>query len=367
MSERMSQDISAFQICIPSAHQHMAKICLLYLLSFNEPLSDDLITFDTDSTLLSFTSRPVLFKKFPLLDYLATPEQFWLEHHQAGVSGEVQLTSSFELTKRLFSSDVNYVNWLRMYDPDVSTAFYLLYHPDDLLPFKLYYASLLGLLPVVSHLIGEGADVNTKGGVYGNALQATSFKGHEQVVRFLVDKGADVNANGGFFANALQAAIENGHEGVVRFLVDKGADVNARALFFEEHRPTNPLQAGIYRDNESMVRLLVELGADVNANGGMYGNVLQAASCFGLEPIVRFLVENGAKVNASGGKYGNALKAALDNHQKSVVRFLVENGADVNDAEVSARVKDVLSDNYLSFPYIPSPHVIPYGLTAREI
>ncbi|KIM98247.1 hypothetical protein OIDMADRAFT_56622 [Oidiodendron maius Zn] len=49
-------------------------------------------------------------------------------------------------------------------------------------PAPLYYASLLGLIEIVSRLIGFGADVNTQGGYYGKPIQTAS-------VELLLDTG----------------------------------------------------------------------------------------------------------------------------------------------------------------------------------
>ncbi|KAL5356421.1 hypothetical protein BJX96DRAFT_171598 [Aspergillus floccosus] len=43
-----------------------------------------------------------------------------------------------------------------------------------------------------------------------------------QIVRLLIEKGADVNARGGFYGNALQAASDAGHQEIVQLLVEKG-------------------------------------------------------------------------------------------------------------------------------------------------
>lgn len=40
----------------------------------------------------------------------------------------------------------------------------------------------------------QGANANAQGGIYGNALQAASYQGHEKVVQQLLEKGADVSA-----------------------------------------------------------------------------------------------------------------------------------------------------------------------------
>ncbi|KAF1933121.1 uncharacterized protein M421DRAFT_1668, partial [Didymella exigua CBS 183.55] len=67
------------------------------------------------------------------------------------------------------------------------------------------------------------ADVNAQGGLHGNALQAASFRGHEQVVEALLDKGANVNAQGGQYGSALYAGSEGGHEQMVKMLLNAGA------------------------------------------------------------------------------------------------------------------------------------------------
>lgn len=113
------------------------------------------------------------------------------------------------------------------------------------------------------------AEINAQGGLYGNALQAASLRGHDKIVQLLQEKGAEINAQGGRFGNALQAASLRGHE--------------------------------------KIVQLLLEQGAEINAQGGEYGNALQAASEGGNDKIVQLLLDKGAEINAQGGGYGNAL------------------------------------------------------------
>ena len=91
----------------------------------------------------------------------------------------------------------------------------------------LILASLYGHEMVVHILLEARADVNAKGGRYGNALQAASERGQEKVVQILLEAGANVNAQGGFYGHALQAASERGHEKVVQMLLDKGANISA--------------------------------------------------------------------------------------------------------------------------------------------
>jgi hypothetical protein len=55
-------------------------------------------------------------------------------------------------------------------------------------------------------LLDRGADVNSKEGLYGNALQAASMGGHEEVGRFLRNEGT-VNVQADFYARALREAL----------------------------------------------------------------------------------------------------------------------------------------------------------------
>ncbi|KAJ5521105.1 hypothetical protein N7463_001558 [Penicillium fimorum] len=155
----------------------------------------------------------------------------------------------------------------------------------------LINAAGIGDEGVVRLLLENAAELNARGGKYGNALRAASSEGHERVVQMLLDNGAEVNAQGGEYGNALQAASSEGHERVVQ--------------------------------------MLLENGAEVNAQGGEYGSALQAASSEGHERVVQMLLENGAEVNARGGKYGNALQAALHGDHKWVAQMLLDRGAGI--------------------------------------
>lgn len=70
----------------------------------------------------------------------------------------------------------------------------------------LYLVAEHGHCEMTKLLFNKGADVNAKGGLYGNALQVASCEGHEVIAKLLLGKGADVNAHGGEYGNTLQAA-----------------------------------------------------------------------------------------------------------------------------------------------------------------
>jgi ankyrin repeat protein len=174
-------------------------------------------------------------------------------------------------------------------------------------------------------LLAHGADVNAQGGYYGNALQGAAYRGDFGAVELLLQHGADVNARGGFYGSALQAASVKGNVDTMRFLLEHGADINAQGGEFG-----NALQAAAYWSNLETVELLLEHGADINAKGGSYGSALQAASAKGHVEVVHFLLEHGADVNGQGGCYGSALQAASACCQSNIVRLLLQHGADVN-------------------------------------
>jgi ankyrin repeat protein len=93
------------------------------------------------------------------------------------------------------------------------------------LPPTLDETSERGQDKIVELLLRKGADVNTQGGYYGNALQAASAGGYDKTVELLLNLGADINMEGGKYGNALQAASEGGRHKTVKLLTSKGADV----------------------------------------------------------------------------------------------------------------------------------------------
>ncbi|KAI1754837.1 hypothetical protein F4782DRAFT_491746 [Xylaria castorea] len=186
-----------------------------------------------------------------------------------------------------------------------------------------YYRNLLKLA------INHGADLNARGGNYGNVLQSACYIGKNyKIIELLLENGADINAQGGLYGNALQAAClcPNNCE-IIKLLLENGANANAQGGLYG-----NALQAACNKYDSKIITLLLENGADVNAQGGLYGNALQAA-CANKDncEIIELLLEKGANVNACGGLHSNALQAARtkkDNYKD--VKLLLENGADIN-------------------------------------
>ncbi|KAH8593155.1 hypothetical protein B0O99DRAFT_673995 [Bisporella sp. PMI_857] len=177
----------------------------------------------------------------------------------------------------------------------------------------------------VKLLLDHGADVNTQGGHYGNALQAAAAVSESQeTVKLLLDQGADVNAQGGHYGNALQAAVENGKQKTVKLLLDYSANVNAHGGYYG-----NALQAAIVSGSQEIIKLLLDHSADVNAQSGYYGSALQAAVAHGKQNTVKLLLDHGADVNAQDGHYNNALQAAAaGSGNQETVKLLLDRGTD---------------------------------------
>ncbi|KAF3053587.1 hypothetical protein E8E11_011942 [Didymella keratinophila] len=225
-----------------------------------------------------------------------------------------------------------YLTWIQLYDPDSPWMQPALSKGLENVAVPLYYAALLGLDTITKLLLDQGAEVNTQGGRYGNALHAASLKGHEQVVRTLLEAGADVDAQSQDYGNPLQAASYEGHE--------------------------------------LIVEMLLENKADVNAQGGKYGNALQSASAAGHQAIVQLLIHNGADVNKQGGLYSNALNAAAAESHDAIVELLLKNSADASrhDSQGKSVLHHATNSAYCSFNLVESllSQGVPAGTTDIE-
>jgi ankyrin repeat protein len=169
----------------------------------------------------------------------------------------------------------------------------------------LHAASYCGHESVVRLLIEMGADTNIYGGHFGTALIAASHEGHQPVVQLLLENGANINALGEVYGSALHAAVIKNHRSLALLLIKKGADVNAHGGYYE-----TVLQAAIHESNYSMLEFLIKMGADINGQSEFYGTALQLASRIGSKSLAQLLIENSADVNAPGGIQGTALQLA---------------------------------------------------------
>ncbi|KIK64486.1 hypothetical protein GYMLUDRAFT_415104 [Collybiopsis luxurians FD-317 M1] len=164
----------------------------------------------------------------------------------------------------------------------------------------LYYAAEYGLTKRVEDILRE------------------KRRGHYENNGFQSDELLYINSKGGRWGNALQAAVQQNH----KLINGLHHEISSEHLIAQGSQYTNAHQVHLDDSNKAVVQLLLENGADVNAQGGFYGNALQAAEN---EAVVKLLLEYGADVNAQGGFYGNVLQAAAERGNEAVVKLLLEN------------------------------------------
>lgn len=173
VSERLrNSHASKFWVSGITSHINISNFCLSYLLLLGQydSLSEDILA------------------GYPLHEYSA---RYWYTHVKIIENDALNTTETMSLLLRLLdpSEEFAFINWLRIYDPDVyfgeknlGKEFYQVASP-------LYYAALVGLLEATKILLQNQAEVNAQGGEFGNALQAASLNGHEGIGRLLIEKG----------------------------------------------------------------------------------------------------------------------------------------------------------------------------------
>ncbi|KAF4998341.1 hypothetical protein FGRMN_3221 [Fusarium graminum] len=212
---------------------------------------------------------------FPMEEYSS---KYWTQYAELTRDSEENVKSIIDFLQ----DEKSYQKWVSMHRRE------MMHNPS--LESSLYYACLYGLTAIVKELLARGADVKVEGGKHGNALNSALFGGHIEVVKLLLDSGADVNS-----------------------------DRDGSSL-------STSLQIASFYGQLEVVQLLLNNGADPNALGGMYGNVLVAASTENFPEGVRLLVEYGADVNVLSSGFGSALSYASRDSNLEIVKLLLENG-----------------------------------------
>lgn len=193
--------------CVPE----LATLCLNYLL---------LPSFSAGpcNTADDMCSR---LESFPLLFYIS---HNWPNHARPYLHENRPL---FNRVTRFFASPTTpqFVSWVQvlLIRPRNIKKTYKHYPPA---PTPLYYATSFGLVPVVEHLLANGADVNEPGGrAGGTPLHGACWRSHPDLVRLLLRSGADFEALNEHNMSALEILSLTGDETVRRVILEeKGID-----------------------------------------------------------------------------------------------------------------------------------------------
>ena len=128
-------------------------------------------------------------------DFLAGyAAQYWWQHVKA--AGDDTYEEVLRLATKLCLTPSYLYTWVQHYQVDRP---YWYQRGDTALDLgrvamPLYYAAYIGYQHLIEAILEEEVNVNTQGGVYGNALQAALYRGYEKVVQMLLKRKADVNA-----------------------------------------------------------------------------------------------------------------------------------------------------------------------------
>lgn len=296
-----------FAVCDETAHYTLAQACLSYILHYASSRSRMNAREDLDA--------------FPLLKYASV---YWYQHYNMASLKQQELLTTLAL--KLLLSAAALSSWLAVHIPLL---------PDDFRNFSierrqyletpLCYASTMGLIQVVQHLLVVGWDPN--GGASSNPLplHRAVVAGHEKVICLLLEHGANVNLKDLLGYAPLHYAAEEGRISVAQMILEHGADVNIKS-------PSGwtPLHLAAFHFHEPIARLLVQRGAEVEvATTDTQQTPLHWAAWNGAGRLLEFFLKHGADINARNLDGETALHYSVQTNQR-ILQQLLESGADMD-------------------------------------
>ncbi|KAK3934236.1 ankyrin repeat-containing domain protein [Diplogelasinospora grovesii] len=151
----------------------------------------------------------------------------------------------------------------------------------------LYYASLLGLVGIVRHLLREPKHIMTEKASSGRtALGAACIKGHMAIVDMLLQAGASIAERDNVGRTALYLAAWNGRYSLLKLLLERGAD-----LTIPNDYGWTPLNSASDSGHVEVVKLLLEKGADLSVANKNGWTPLYSASNKGHVEVVKLLLQ----------------------------------------------------------------------------
>jgi ankyrin repeat protein len=187
----------------------------------------------------------------------------------------------------------------------------------------LHYAAWCGKEEIVSFLLGQGAQADSRDEDGTTPFISACDKGHMGVVRLLLQHVGpealqETDTKG---RTALHFAAKWGHEDIVTFLLGQGAQANSR-----DDVGTTPLMWACINSRTGVVQMLVQhMGKQAvqeTDNGGI--TALHFAAYWGHEETAAFLISQGAECSSRTARELTPLMFACDRGRLGVVRLLLQ-------------------------------------------
>ncbi|KAL9028603.1 MAG: hypothetical protein Q9180_007141, partial [Flavoplaca navasiana] len=102
----------------------------------------------------------------------------------------------------------------------------------------------------------------------------------------LLKHNADVDLEGGIFGNALRAAVYGGHETILSLLLGSNPSGGLSRNILN-----TSIQLALRTENFTIIDRLVKAGANIDAEDNLFGSPLQQASFYGQSSIMTTLLE----------------------------------------------------------------------------
>ena len=227
----------------------------------------------------------------PLYDYAA---RNW-GHHARAASTEVEWVKMEQLILSFLESEAKVsacIQAMMASKEYLSNSGYSQRVPRQMTGIHL--AAYFGLKEVITALLKNGYDPESKDSYIRTALSYAAEKGHDEVVKLLLEKdGIDLNSKSTNSQTALSYAAWNGHNEVVKLLVKKdGIDLNSKDTLGNQ----TALSYAAEKGHDTVVKLLLEKdGIDLNSKDTYGQTALSYAAWKGDDTVVQLLLEKGAE------------------------------------------------------------------------
>jgi ankyrin repeat protein len=250
-------------------------------------------------------------------DYAASS---WYQHATMNEPRDIDL---IRLINTFFdASNENWNSWRMWFDQNESKWDTVERQNDGIAAGPLYYASRLGMVDTIKHLLQECKDdLNGKDSLGRTALGAACEFSKLDIVQLLLEAGANTASTDIMGRTPLHIALTRKQSQVVKLLLGKGADINVT-----DNNGWAPLNIASWIGNVEVVKLLLEKGADITVTVNNGWDPLYIASWNGNVEVVKLLLENGARFTPTNGY--TPLYSASANGNVEVVKLLLEKGAD---------------------------------------